>query len=139
MNIKTFTLAALLCTMAISCQKETIVVEPVIPVADTKTTYTVRYSIDGVIHYGSCQSETEIDTLYNSLMDLAQDGSTIIIYSNNQSSQATQTRDVVTYSTSNKSDAVQWIKKMILLGYDVVIEYDEETGMFNCTATKEDK
>ena len=48
----------------------------------------------------------------------------------------TQTREVVTYDTTNKKDALQWADKMEGLGYTVNISYDESTGIYHCRARK---
>ena len=53
-----------------------------------------------------------------------------------QNSDGKQTREHVTFTTSSKEKALKWCADREAEGYTVRMEYNEETGIFTCTAIK---
>ncbi len=53
-----------------------------------------------------------------------------------QNSDGKQTREHVTFTTSSKEKALKWCADREAEGYTVRMEYNEETGIYTCTAIK---
>jgi hypothetical protein len=47
------------------------------------------------------------------------------------------TKETVTYKTNDPEDARRWAREMIIEGYDVEINFDEESGIYIVTAIQE--
>ena len=134
-TIKALALIAVLGTMAAGCQKETMV-EPQTTVAEVGTVRHVHYTVNGEL----CQErlvgeEAWNDFLYR-MMALAERGYTVRILNGNRASQVSASKDVVTYTTTDKAAAAAWCDEMCLLGYEVTITFDPETGVYTCIAVK---
>ncbi len=132
-SIKSVALLAVLSTMAVGCQKETFV-EPMSSVAEIDTTYTVTYTIDGVHYQKTLIGEQAWSNFLQQIFALAEQGHEIRILDENFSSCVAATKDVATFSSSDKEKAYAWCTKMYLAGYLVTISYDEEKKVYNCTA-----
>ncbi len=136
MKKKTITIAlfAVLGTMAVSCQKETInELSPI--VSHSATAYTVTYYVDGVRVQTSVNSDEELSLLLNQLAALAREGHRVTVHKGNTATQSV-TKEKVTFTTNNKDEAVAWCNAMILDGYAVEMYFDEETGQYICVAIK---
>ena len=55
---------------------------------------------------------------------------------NTQKSSGKQTREQVTFTTTSKEKALKWCAEREAEGYTVRMEYNEETGIYTCTAIK---
>ncbi|MBP5536092.1 MAG: hypothetical protein J6X62_04790 [Bacteroidales bacterium] len=133
-TIKALALIAVLGTMAAGCQKETMV-EPQTSVTEVDAVHHVHYTINGEL----CQErlvgeEAWNDFLYR-MLALAERGYTVRILNESRTSQVSASKEVVTYTTTDK-DAAAWCNNMYSLGYEVSLSYDPETGVYTCIAIK---
>ena len=119
--------------MATSCQKET---RLHLETTEIGTVYTVRYATDGVPHLATLYSEEEYDALLMQLMELARNGSVVELSEGSFSSPSMYTKESVSYSSSNNSDAAAWSKQKMKEGYRVRVTYDSSTNAYSCTAYK---
>ena len=46
------------------------------------------------------------------------------------------TKEIVTYTSRNKNEAIAWADAMEKDGYEVHISFDSTTGVYTCTAVK---
>jgi hypothetical protein len=122
---------ALLGAFAVSCQKEA---APVTSSVCSQSEYNVRYSIDNRIYHANLQSSEEWHTFLSDMLALARQGHRITIQKPTSSNQTAAPKEIKTHETDNYDDAIAWMKMMIELGYEVTIEYDEETGIYIVTA-----
>ena len=129
----TVSLFAVLGTLAVSCQKETLT--ELSPVAAQAETYLITYSVDGVSMQTRLNGDEELQTFFHRLTALAREGHRVTVRNENTVSQAS-TKEVVTYRTKSEEDAAEWLDKMYKDGYTVSIDYDDETGEFVCIAIK---
>lgn len=111
-------LFALLSLAAMSCQKE----HSINPVTDGTEQiaegYNYRYTVNGKAYYANVSSESERQQLFELLMDEARRGNTVSIRRLNISIQTAPTKEKVTFTTSNKGEALAWAKDMTEQGYD---------------------
>ena len=128
-------------TMA-SCQKDEILSEMVVPSHEMSQKLlahqelTLRYWIDGVEHNQEYASQQEMDNYICYLIGLTREGKTIIIQGSENPSYAPAETDTKTFTTSDEVEMKKWSKEMRIKGYDVEIDFDEETGLYTGTATK---
>lgn len=134
-TIRTVALIAVLGTMAVGCQKETIV-EPQASVAEIGTVYTVQYAVDGVLHQETLIGEQAWSDFLHRMLALAEQGYEVTVINENSNSGAVSGKEVVTFSTSNQEEAFKWCAEMLHAGYAVTMTYDEERHMYNCVAVK---
>ncbi|MBQ1408473.1 MAG: hypothetical protein IIY87_01810 [Bacteroidales bacterium] len=131
----TVALLAVLGTLAVSCQKE-FCDNQTTNVAENAVIHYVQYSINGVSYRMTLVGDEAWQAFLERMLALATEGNTITFRDESVSSQIAQTKDVVTYTTTNGDDAIEWADKMAQLGYTVTIEYDKRTGIYTCTAFK---
>ena len=127
------TLLAVLSTMAVSCQKET-VAEPQSKNAGLSTVYTVHYTINDITHTETLGSDAEYDALLLRLFALARMGYEVEIENGSGPASATLAVEVITFSTTNEQEAIDWVKQKLLEGYKVQVSFDETTGVYTCIA-----
>lgn len=129
----TVALFALLGTVTVSCQKET----ETIPSSDwSQVAYNVRYSIDNHIYYACLQSPEEWHTFLSDMLALSRKHHRITIHKLcNNCIIASKEKEV--FQTSDKGEAEAWAEKMMLAGYDIIFEFDDETGNYIITAIRE--
>ena len=133
-TIITVALLAVLGTMAVSCQKETI--NELSPVAaQSATVYTVTYYVDGARSQTVVNNNEELSLLLNWLATLAREGHRIVVHKGDTASQSV-TKEKVTFHTNSKEEAVAWCEAMTLDGYSVIMYFDEATGEYICIATR---
>ena len=135
---KTFTTVALfavLGTIATSCQKENEFDKTTIEVGQN-TIYRVSYSIDGKIYQLTLIGDDAWHDFLNRMFALAEEGHTVTFNNENVTSQTVSAKDVVTYTTTNKDEALSWAERMGNDGYVVTIKYDKGTGVYTCIAEK---
>ena len=129
-TIRAMALFAVLGVVATGCQRDNYVV----PQA-TVTEMTVNYSAGDL--YGSTvlTDDAAWDAFLDRMLALAREGYEVTIF-NGSSASCTSSKEVVTYTTDNEDDAKHWAKHMFDEGYQVTIKYDDETGIYTCTAVK---
>lgn len=129
----TATLLALLGTFAVSCQKEA---DTAPSTVYSQSEYNVLYRIDNVVHHANIHSPREWHTFLADMLDLVRQGHRVSVQRTSTSSLTLPTKEVVTHETKDPEDALEWTKMMTEQGYEVFIEYDEETGIYTLTAFK---
>ncbi|MBP5677987.1 MAG: hypothetical protein J6W88_05790 [Bacteroidales bacterium] len=133
-TIKTMALMAVLSVAAVGCQKETITVEPQTGVEADGTVYTVRYSVNGVTHTETLVGEQAWAEFLQRMLALAKEGYRVTVTKNTGAAQYAMSKKVVTFTTTNENEAYDWMNQKIKEGYEVTVEFDEETGEYICTA-----
>lgn len=131
--VVTVALFAVLGTLAVSCQKETLT--ELSPVAAQAETYLLTYSVDGISMQTQLNGDKELRAFLRRLTALARQGHRVTVRNANALSQSF-TKERVEYRTKSEDDANEWAQKMIKDGYEVAIDYDDETGEFVCVAIK---
>ena len=129
----TVALFAVLGTLAVSCQKETLT--ELSPVAAQAETYLLTYSVDGISMQTQLNGDEELRAFLRRLTALARQGHRVTVRNANALSQSFS-KERVEYRTKSEDDANEWAQKMIKDGYEVAIDYDDETGEFVCVAIK---
>lgn len=135
---KTFTtiaLFAVLGPLAVSCQKENIIDETNI-VAENGTVYTVSYAVDGVMHHLTLVGDEAWHDFLNRMLAMAEEGHEVTFCNDEAASRVVPTKEVVTYTTDNGEDALNWAEKMVDDGYTVTITFDKEKKTYTCYAIK---
>ena len=122
---------ALLGTVAVSFQKEA---EPVTSSVCSQSEYNVRYSIDNRIYHVSLQTSEEWNTFLSDMLALARQGHRITVQKNTVSTPTAASKEIKTHETKDFGEALEWADMMTELGYEVIIEYDDETGIYKLTA-----
>ena len=132
--VKTVALFMLLGTLAVSCQKETLV-ESNATEAQVCTVRTVAYTIDGVDHLTVLHGDEEWDAFLSWMLALSKEGRQVSFRNPNASSATTQAKEVITYTTTSEEDAKTWTNKMFENGYTVFYYFDEDLKAWVCIAT----
>lgn len=133
-TIKSVTLFSLLSLTAVSCQKENIA-ETLNPVASKAVaTYTVCYTIDGVSTQVTLVGETAWNDFLGLLFAFAEEGHSVSFLRTDRV--FSQSKETVTYTTKDKDKALAWADDMSNAGYQVSIEFDEDTQEYTCIAIK---
>ncbi len=137
MNKKVLTVAlmAVLGTMAVGCQKE-MFVDPQSSLEEASTDYTVRYTVNGVMHTAMPKSEEEYDALLMRLVILTRSGYEVEVSDDNYVPSALATKETLEYKTPNEADAFNWTKQKSREGYKVRMVYDEKKCEHICIATR---
>ena len=134
-HFKSAALFSVLSLMAVGCQKETIV-EPNTGMQQTMNVRTITYSIDGVSQQIVIRGDAAWMNFLKQLAALAREGHRIHFRCEETHINASATKEVVTYETSNEEEALDWCEMMSNRGYDVTMEYDKKSGKYICTAEK---
>ena len=134
-QVKTVALFTVLSLMAVGCQKETIV-EPNTGMQQMMNVRTVTYSIDGVSQQIVIRGDEAWRDFLKQLTAMAREGHRIQFRCEEARSNASSSKDVVTYTTSNEEDAIAWCASMYDKGYEVSFYYDQKSGKYICTAEK---
>ena len=128
-------LLAVLSVVAVSCQKETIV-EPQVGVEESVTVYTVHYVVNGVTYTETLIGEQAWADFLQRMLALAEEGYRVTVSRNTGSAQYADSKEVVTFTTTNKEEAYDWLDKKVAEGYEVAIEFNPQTGEYTCTAIR---
>lgn len=125
--VNVLALVSLLGIMATACQKETSLTP-----LPTIVTRTVDYRVgNGDIHRATFHGDVQWDTFLAAIFDSVDHGHRVTL-----SHGATTAKEVVTFSSAVKSEAMAWVDSMYNAGYDVVLWYDNETHQYNAAAQK---
>ncbi len=139
-QFRTVAIMALLASLSAGCQKERVA-----PVIESEaigygfanvTKRTVCYTVDGVNYQVTLTGDAAWNDFLRSMLDMAEHGCTVTVSAGNGTTQQGVAKEVVTYTTANKDDAVAWCDNMINNGYAVTMIYDSENGVFICTAER---
>ena len=128
-------LFAMLSLTTVSCQKENLV-ENATQSVENSATRTIRYTVNGTAYRQVIHSDEDLDALMFTLFALAREGYTVRMVDENNTFSETSVKVTETYTTKNEADALTWSKEKMLNGYAVTISFDEQTGIYTCTATK---
>ena len=132
---RTVALLAALSMVAVGCQKETFN-DPQTQMVMPSETHDVVYTVDGVSYTASFSSEAEWQAFLDRLFALAEEGRSVSFRNAGSPVSTKENREIVTYSTQDKAEALAWADAMRKAGYDVHIVFDENTGIYTCTAIK---
>lgn len=134
-QIITVALFAALCSMAVSCQKESFN-EPQMGVAQNDGVRTMIISVDEFTQVLTFQSEDERFRYMERMAALAREGHVIHVVNAAYKHNANASKETITFVTPSHSDAITWCNKMADDGYRTTMIYDSDTKMYICTATR---
>ena len=126
-NILIAVLLTALAAATVSCLRD----EPM-PVPDPTTT--VSYLVDGQEYILMMSGPNSFDNLLDSLFNLAEQGSTVILNNRMYATGNGSSPDPEIYVTPNRDSAYAWCKERYEAGLTVYINYDETTRNYNCVA-----
>ena len=135
-SIKTVALLAVLSVAAVGCQKETITVEPQTGVEASSTVYMVRYSVNGVMHTETLIGEQAWADFLQRMLALAEEGYRVTMSKSANTALYSESKEVVTYTTKDKKAAQLWITQKLEEGYEVTMDYNQQTGEYTCIAVR---
>ncbi|MBP5388318.1 MAG: hypothetical protein J6Y97_13150 [Prevotella sp.] len=96
----------------------------------------MSYAVDGVTHQITLVGDEAWHDFLNRMMALAEEGHEVTFRNEEAASRVASTKEVVTYSTPDHDDAINWAAKMLDDGYTVTIHFDKEKKVYNCYAFK---
>lgn len=126
---------SVLSLMALSCQKESDYASESI-IEESISMNTIHYTLNGVTYTVQINGEEDYSSLIERLLALAKLGQNVTFWRGESNCFASQSKEVVTYTTTSEKAAVAWAKNMADDGYSVNISYNEKTGIYTCTAIK---
>ncbi len=124
---------SLLGAFTVSCQKEA---DPVPSTVYSQSKYNVRYSIDNHIYHANLQTYEEWHTFLSNMLALSRQHHRISIHKNGNN-QTIASKEKVVFKTPDPEEASAWAEEMLLAGYNINMEFDEETGYYIVTAIRE--
>ena len=135
-TILTVALFTVLSTLAVSCQKEESTIAEGTVSSQTDTQYCLHYSIDGKRFHASFATKEERHAFMLHLTALTRDGHRIRMSINAPQRDAANRTE--TFTTPDPDKAAEWMENMAMQGYIVECFFDEDSGMYICTATIDD-
>ena len=136
-TIKTVALLAVLSMAATGCQKEeNDLLNPKSASSEVRTAYTVSYTVDGVARQTTLYGEAAHAAFIYRMLALAEQGHEVSFYDEDKVSPEGATREVVTYTTGDKSEAYDWALRKEKEGFRVSVVYDEKEKTFICIARR---
>ena len=136
-TIKIVALLAVLSMAATGCQKEeNEVLNPKSASSEVRTAYTVSYTVDDVARQTTLYGEAAHAAFIYRMLTLAEQGHEVSFYDEDKVSPEGATREVVTYTTGDKSEAYDWALRKEKEGYMVKVTYDKKSGTFTCVALR---
>ena len=137
-TVRTIMVVVALSTAMVACQKE--MVEDVTPssiIVDANTTKRiVVYTVNGVEDQMVIEGDEAWMAFLQSMVTLAENGYRVTFGNASNVRQANAAKEVVTYTTDDKDEAVAWADSMASNGYTVTIYYDSVHNVFICVAEK---
>lgn len=130
----TFALLAVLSLANTSCQKEDTTTFTDNVHSQTDSRYSLYYTVDGKAGHATFATEEERRAFILQLTAMAQEGRSIRV--STSPLRACMSKEKVTFVTTNKEEAVDWMANMLLEGYEISFSYDEGTGEYTCIAIK---
>ena len=95
----------------------------------------VNYSIDGVTTQMVISDDESWHSFLNWMFTLAEEGRQVTFSRTGFINQSI-TKDIVTFSSKDRNTAYEWADMMANDGYSVSVEYNKDTGMYDCIAIK---
>ena len=129
------TLLDMLSLTTVSCQTENIV-ETATHSVEHRATLTIRYTVNGTAYRQVIRSDEDLVALMHTLFAFAREGYTVRVMDENQSFNEYSAKETVTYTTKDKKSAYNWAMEMVLEGYEVTISFNQQTGVYTCTAVR---
>ena len=129
----TATLLALLGTFAVSCQKEA---DTAPSTVYSQSEYNVLYRIDNTLYHANIQTPEEWHTFLSDMLVLSRKHHRISIHRLNNN-WTIASKESVVFKTLDQKEANAWAEEMLLAGYDIIIEFDAETGYYIITAIRD--
>ena len=127
--VKVLALVSLLGIMATACQKET----PVSPLPSV-VTRTVDYRVgNGDLQRSVIHGDVQWRSFLAAVFDSVDHGHRVSLLHGTAGSAA---KDIVTFSSADKAEAMRWVDSMYNAGYDVTLWYDSENHQYNCIGQK---
>lgn len=135
---QTLFLCALATMSLVACEKESPDTHPqtVQPAEEKAEGIQLYYEIDGTSQTLTVYNREALASTVSRLASMAQEGCRVCLKVIGQQTIA-GAKDVVKYNTTDKEKFDKWVLSMLEQGYDVVVEYDNETGTYHGTAVKE--
>ncbi len=130
------TLLAMISVASVSCQKENLVESISSSNVETSSTRTIRYFVNGKAHRSVIHNDEEWNALLSTLFALAREGYSIRLFDENNTYCEACAKVTVTFTTTNKQEAIEWVIAKTLEGYDVTMSFNQETGEYTCIAVK---
>ena len=127
-------LLAVLATMAVGCQKENIMEQDYASTTKNASSFTVNYAVDGVEQQVTLNSDDENDAFFYYLVTIAEFGHRVLVQGNDDN--GIGSKEVITFSTTDKAVAQDWAKEKAGEGFQVFVEYKD--GVYALTAIKKD-
>ena len=97
----------------------------------------LSYKIDGVEYSRYFASQDELNEFISYLIGLTREGHIIVIGGDENPSLAPEATDKRTFKTTDEAEMEEWAFKMRNKGYTVKVQFDEGTGLYTGTATKD--
>ena len=135
MNRRIFRLFVFLSVMGCvttSCTKEELTEKPSAVVSAQSATYVV----DGQQYYANPQTDEEWAAFFDRMLALAKEGHTIQFWRNGLRQQFASTKEVVTFTTTDKEKARKWAAEKTEEGFVVTIMFNQQTGEYTCIAVR---
>lgn len=137
--IRNATVAVALCLAMASCQKEYLEVTPSLPINQTTNIIdanSITYTVDGELYSTPVYNDSTYKSVVDMLFALAEEGKEVTFFYGNAPNTCIAKKETVTFTTSDKNEAVQWATTMSHDGYTVNINYDPRNHIYICTATR---
>ena len=99
--------------------------------------HTLTYWIDGVEYQMEFSSLEEMQNYISYLLELTRQGYIITVKGSDNPSMAPAQSDKLTFETKDRIAMDAWALEMNLKGYTVTYSFDEGTGLYTGTATKD--
>ena len=116
----------------VSCTKEELTEKPCAVV----TSQSAAYVVDGRLCYANPQTEEEWAAFLDRMFALAEKGHTVQFWRNGQRPQFASTKEVETFKTKNREEALKWVKDKEDQGYTVTMTFNQQTGEYTCIAIR---
>ena len=131
-KIKLMLFLALFGCATVSCTKEEVIENPCAVV----TSQSAAYVVDGRLCYANPQTEEEWAAFHNRMFALAEEGHTVQFWRNGLRQQYAATKEVVTFTTTDKEKARKWAAEKTEEGFVVTITFNQQTGEYTCIAVR---
>lgn len=131
--VRTIAMMSVFSMMTVGCQKEMMDTQSV--VSEIGMVYTVSYVVDGTPQTKTLYGDAAWAAFLQRMFALAEEGHRVVFWNGTEPRMGTS-KEVVTFTTTDKNEALGWADSMFEAGYEVSVEYDPKTGVYTCTAIK---
>lgn len=132
---RTVALFIVLSMTAISCQKDNFN-DVIGNQTEVTMSRSVSYMVDGTLYHATLHSDAEWTVFLQRMFAIAREGHSVVFAKGNTITTMSNTKEVVTFTTTNEEEANHWAEQMTENGYSVTISYDKKTGEYTCIAVK---